>query len=1130
MITDEPDPELLYQHKVNTDFVERDAFLRRLQLLLNNQKLQDMELYKFLYILDGYQERPQLLDSSLEEIVSPIVEKCLSTVMKFESNIKVNDQIDQEIRYLLPLYRTMNHLSKVRGHKTIGTLIPFDLKKIDSGYTEDGVHVPLVERVVGVVKKYLVVPGKEYEGAYILAMRLLTRKDVSVTHLADFVRWQTDQISISSSVFELRGHLRCLSALFKHGPRDILRSCIPDIMPKLGLNSSIIKQNGLLRKYAAKLLQRIALCSLNVKIAVWRYQRGPRILAQNLTNVVVETDDKESDEQDFEITDEVEEILGTLISNLRDTDTIVRWTAAKGIGRICNRIPKDMADEVISSILEMMQEDVYVEDGDIKRSNVSSANDAVWQGCCLSLAELSRRGLLLPERLLEVVPWILRALMFEQRKGNHSLGSNVRDSACYVCWSFARAYEQSVITPFAIELAQTLLVVSLTDREISVRRASSAAFQENVGRHGLFPHGIDIIQKADYFALGNRNNCYQELIPELAVYPEYRWSIIEFLVLHCIGHWDKTIREAASASLGELAKLFPEEYFISAIIPELMSNLESDDLSNIHGSLLALGEVYCGTRISQKANISPELEIQIATCLSKLKPESLETFGSETVREAACKFVCSISSTKLFKEIQTTEYHRGIWHLLTSSLTRIEEMLHDAASTAIEQFMENVEMDNEMLKEFFENASVSKDKNVRRGYCMALGCFPAKSLIKDIDSIVTVLADAVVKPITDTNLMNDAETRRNAVNSLISVLQKIQPWLQEEKPQGVFKRIYTTFVVGMEDYTIDSRGDVGSWIRDGSMKGIEIVFSFAKHPSFEVSEEERLQMTQLLVLSCLEKIDRIRETAGNVLINLLDDQQIEIPYRKLLVSALYRKSGTCPVNWLYSKEAYPAMCKCLHIPAFRNFVVTGIVNNVGGLTETLVKASTSSFSDFLNDLPKKLCRDLPETTAQDIIVSIDEVFAKYLDDSRIAIPLLDTLDLYLSSGFHFSISEPTPLKNIFNNLKKVVFKSKNIKKLTGGIKVFASFASLNEPDQPEIYNSIQRLALEKLVLYLAHPFPIVRTASSESLYMVLSTSLIMTIDPEKYTEAEEVLTTTQWDASAETCKKARGSISKFLLE
>lgn len=102
------------------------------------------------------------------------------------------------------------------------------------------------------------------------------------------------------------------------------------------------------------------------------------------------------------------------------------------------------------------------------------------------------------------------------KRGSHSIGSHVRDACCYVCWAFARAYAPSILEPFVSEIAQNLVVVSLFDREINVRRASSAAFQENVGRQGIFPHGIEIIQHADYFSLGNRNNAFLSISFDIA--------------------------------------------------------------------------------------------------------------------------------------------------------------------------------------------------------------------------------------------------------------------------------------------------------------------------------------------------------------------------------------------------------------------------------------------------------------------------------------------------------------------------------------------------------------------------------------------------------------------------------------
>ena len=52
-------------------------------------------------------------------------------------------------------------------------------------------------------------------------------------------------------------------------------------------------------------------------------------------------------------------------------------------------------------------------------------------------------------------------------------------------------------------LSSSLLVVACYDREVNCRRAASAAFQEAVGRLGNFPHGMEIITVADYFAVGN---------------------------------------------------------------------------------------------------------------------------------------------------------------------------------------------------------------------------------------------------------------------------------------------------------------------------------------------------------------------------------------------------------------------------------------------------------------------------------------------------------------------------------------------------------------------------------------------------------------------------------------------------
>jgi hypothetical protein len=78
-------------------------------------------------------------------------------------------------------------------------------------------------------------------------------------------------------------------------------------------------------------------------------------------------------------------------------------------------------------------------------------------------------------------------------------------------WAFARAFDPSIIEPFVNDIASSLIITMVFDREVNCRRASSAAFQENVGRQGNFPHGIDIVTMADYFSIGVRSNSYTKI-------------------------------------------------------------------------------------------------------------------------------------------------------------------------------------------------------------------------------------------------------------------------------------------------------------------------------------------------------------------------------------------------------------------------------------------------------------------------------------------------------------------------------------------------------------------------------------------------------------------------------------------
>ena len=128
---------------------------------------------------------------------------------------------------------------------------------------------------------------------------------------------------------------------------------------------------------------------------------------------------------------------------------------------------------------------------------------------------------------------ITQALYVDLRKGAHSIGSNVRDAASYALWALARSQSHSALIPHANNLAQRLATVALYDREIHIRRAASAAFQEHVGRtvsgiiifptwislwslQNLFPHGIDVLGRTDFYAVSIRKNAFLVSAPQVA--------------------------------------------------------------------------------------------------------------------------------------------------------------------------------------------------------------------------------------------------------------------------------------------------------------------------------------------------------------------------------------------------------------------------------------------------------------------------------------------------------------------------------------------------------------------------------------------------------------------------------------
>ena len=409
----------------------------------------------------------------------------------------------------------------------------------------------------------------------------------------------------------------------------------------------------ILRKLLVKLFARIGCAYLPPRVASWRYQRGKRSLVENLlkgndgskSSTTVKSDELkascndnqlDSSAQIFEIPDQVEDSMDQLLRSLTDSATVVRWSAAKGIGRLTERLPAICADDVLDALLQLCID--------------NTDRDQAWHGACLALAELARRGLLLPARLGEVVPIVVQAIGYDIRRGNHSVGTHVRDASCYVCWAFARAYSPTVLKPYVRALSVALVLTSLFDREVNCRRAASAAFQESVGRQGAdnFPHGIAILTTADYYSLGNRSDSFLTLALDIAKFEEYQTQIIRHLADVKLLHWDIEIRSLASRSLARVSKLNPS-YSATNVLPKLLEQCFSDDLVVRHGSLLGVAEIVLAFGEANQGDVlNDEIKLLIAELVPSIEKARLyRGRGGEIMRSAACRMIECISLARI---------------------------------------------------------------------------------------------------------------------------------------------------------------------------------------------------------------------------------------------------------------------------------------------------------------------------------------------------------------------------------------------------------------------------------------------------------------------------------------------------
>ncbi|EFX64879.1 hypothetical protein DAPPUDRAFT_265628 [Daphnia pulex] len=147
-------------------------------------------------------------------------------------------------------------------------------------------------------------------------------------------------------------------------------------------------------------------------------------------------------------------------------------------------------------------------------------------------------------------------------------------------------------------------------------------------------------------------------------------------------------------------------------------------------------------------------------------------------------------------------------------------------------------------------------------------------------------------------------------------------WDRPIQPSGVdqvtLAGIFRTFIDGFEDYTVDSRGDIGAIVRESTMYSIQVLTNTSQP---ELLEADLIR--SVLHAVAKQSTEQIRRTRDPTIphIEQLEELRSIIPPPPLDIST--------------EKECFDLWMKVMRLDTYRKAVITGLVSSIGSLTESL---------------------------------------------------------------------------------------------------------------------------------------------------------------------------------------------------
>ena len=776
----------------------------------------------------------------------------------------------------------------------------------------------------------------------------------------------------------------------------------------------------------------------------------------------------------------------------------------------CFRLPLALANDIIDMIL----------------SNFSPLeNEHTWHGSCLALAELSRRGLILPKRLSGLVSVLVKSFQFEEQRGFLSVGSAVRDAACYIAWSLPRSFSQEVLARYVEDIAANLILVILFDREVNCRRAASAAFQENVGRHGNFPYGIDILTLADYHAVGRRSDCYLKLAPSIAEYREYEKAIIDHLAKVRVSHWDENIRTLSAESLSILCSLNPT-YISDSVLKKSIAGMTRPELNVRHGSISTTSSIILSLfNLNFDVQISSEMRSSLETLVPTLdKNNYLKGLGGDTLKPAVCLFIAKLCQTKFYRAEEDRVKQANLLFLLSCVSAKKDE-IQEASCFAMYHFLQYYcPSDNTLFDHVLAKIQEGLKSSIgieRAGFALLAGNLPSNFYTKQMHLQVGQVLTDLIK-----NTLKDPMFAKARVNSLISleVLYKSLCCGKLAECQSFIALFFEAINQGLNDYSVNERGDIGAKTREQAMQSFaSCMIETSMNDKQSLLPSERINNCFCAVMTQIaSRIDSVRVEALKCVAQLHRYKLLrhfkEGSSFEDLIAAFVRENeeeGENLVSIKMLRFVYPM----LNIDTYTYYILIGLTSCLGGLTESFSNETLLAFNSYV----AMISANMPK--CESFLDAYLKVAENNQGNDRIVLSFLESTALLLQAGVFDAIhaDQSNFGDRLIAILKNEMKKCWQYKKLTIIVNVFSAMLL------SQIY-SVHEICLRNLMVFLGHKFPRLRKHTADQLFenLLITPTLMEHLPDENQEKIQSLLTDFDWTMSdIQSSRETRNEINEM---